>query len=188
MITVPQNRNASRRDIVLSSGFIAGSLGIARAAEGAPSATSGEISRSHAAIHQEIHFPASPARVYEVLTVAAQFDKVVALSRAMNSDMKSRLGTNATRIDARPGGAFALFGGYITGFNLELAPAARLVQAWREASWPPGLYSIARFALADDEGGTRLAFDHTGFPDEDAEPLAEGWRADYWAPLAKVLR
>ncbi len=181
-------QNASRRDVFLSAGAIAAGLGAARAADSAPSEAPGEISRSRAAIHQEVHFSASPARVYRVLTVAAEFDKVVALSRAMNSALKSKLGTRPTRIAARPGGAFALFGGYITGFNLELAPAVRLVQAWREASWPPGLYSVARFALASQGGGTRLVFDHTGIPDADAEDLAEGWRADYWEPLAKVLR
>ena len=63
------------------------------------------------------------------------------------------LGTAPTQIDARPGGAITLFGGYITGFNLELVSDTRLVQAWRSGAWKPGEYSIARFVLEPQGGG-----------------------------------
>jgi activator of HSP90 ATPase len=105
----------------------------------------------------------------------------------MNLDMKRMLGAAPTQIDARPGGAFALFGGYITGFNLELVPDARLVQAWRSGGWKPGEYSIATFVLEPRGASTRLVFDHAGFPGDDTAHLAEGWRGNYWTPLAKVL-
>jgi hypothetical protein len=36
-------------------------------------------------------------------------------------------------------------------------------------------------------GETKIKFDHTGFPKGQAEHLAEGWRGNYWEPLAKVL-
>jgi len=146
------------------------------------------ISRSSAAIHQEVTFAARAERLYRALTVAEEFDKVVRLSLAMSSAMKKMLGSTPTQIDARPGGAFTLFGGYVTGRNLELVASSRIVQAWRAGSWDRGSFSIAKFVLVDDAtGGARIIFDHTGFPDAASDELAKGWRDNYWAPLAKSL-
>ena len=66
-------------------------------------------------------------------------------------------------------------------------PNQRIVQAWRAGNWPPGIYSIAKFELVEQGSGTRIVFDHTGFPKGDAEALASGWKAHYWEPLAKLL-
>jgi len=184
----------TRRDMSVGAGSIMAALGAtgpAFAATGQSHAAvedaNAEISRNNAAIHQEVVFAASPARVYDALTVTDQFDRVVQLSAAMNSDMKKSLGAAPTRIDAEPGGAFSLFGGYVTGRMLELVANTRIVQAWRAGSWDPGRYSIATFALVQQGAGTRLVFDHTGFPDAAAVHLAEGWHINYWVPLAKFL-
>jgi activator of HSP90 ATPase len=179
----------SRRDIAVTTGSIIAALGLADNAFGALAAkpAGGEISHSNAAIHREMAFTADVARVYRALTDAAEFDKVVQLSAAMNSGMKKSLGSTATTIDPTPGGAFSLFGGYVTGRMLELVANARIVQAWRSGSWDEGQYSIARFALSQAGAGTKLIFDHTGFPNEAADHLAEGWHVNYWQPLAKSL-
>jgi activator of HSP90 ATPase len=144
-----------------------------------------ETSRTSETVHEVVTFRASPARVYRCLTTASEFDRVVRLSAAMRS-MK-RLGADPTRIDARPGGAFALFGGYVTGRTIELVPNARIVQAWRSASWSPGIYSIVTFALSSTRGGTRLVLHQAGFPDGDAASLARGWHENYWEPLRTYL-
>ena len=81
----------------------------------------------------------------------------------------------------------ALFGGYVTGFNLEMLSGKRLVQAWRAGSWDPGLFSIADFALSPHGSGTRIVFDHRGFPDNAAAHLAKGWHANYWEPMARII-
>ncbi len=179
----------SRRDLAVAAGSIVTSLGLVISASGGPAANSpeGEISHSNAAIHQEISFSTDIARIYRALTDAAEFDKVVQLSAAKNSNMRTMLGTKPTQIDPTPGGAFSLFGGYVTGRMLELIPDTRIVQAWRAGSWDEGLYSIARFALSHTGAGTILTFDHTGFPDAAALHLAEGWHINYWQPLAKSL-
>jgi activator of HSP90 ATPase len=70
---------------------------------------------------------------------------------------------------------------------VELVPNERLVQAWRVANWNPGVYSIAKFALAEQGTATKLIFDHTGFPDGQGQHLAEGWKTNYWEPLTKYL-
>jgi activator of HSP90 ATPase len=178
----------SRRDFALrGASLMAGAVAGASGAMGSPVNVGGEISRSNAAIHQEVVFAASAERVYQVLTVAEQFDKVVQLSAAMNSGMKKMLGTAPTQIDAVAGGGFSLFGGYVTGRNLELVQNARIVQAWRAGSWDPGDYSIARFVLSQTGSNTKLVFDHTGFPNDAAEHLAEGWHVNYWEPMTKFL-
>ena len=143
-----------------------------------------EISRTAESIHQEAVFKASRKRVYEALTDTKQFDKVIQLSGVMQSMPP---GGKPTEISREVGGAFALFGGYITGRHIELVPNERIVQAWRVGSWDPGVYSIAKFELAEQGPGTKIVFDHTGFPKGMGEHLAAGWKAHYWEPLEKFL-
>ena len=173
--------DVSRRDVS------AATLAVLSTGIPAEAATVDGISRDNAAIHQELVLAAPAGRVYQSLTTARLFDHVVRASAAMNSDMKKTLGTVPTQIDPRPGGAFSLFGGHITGFNLELVSDSRLVQAWRAAGWKPGEYSIARFVLESHGATTRVIFDHTGFPSDAAAHLAAGWQDNYWTPLAKTL-
>src|SRR5882672_3082893 len=121
-------------------------------------------------IHQEITLPAAPARVYAALVDTKEF---AALTGAPASG------------DSTAGAAFSLFGGHITGRQVELIPGQRVVQAWRAKTWPEGLYSIVRFELAPEGKGTKLVFDHTGFPEEMKEHLANGWQSNYWDKLGK---
>jgi activator of HSP90 ATPase len=97
------------------------------------------------------------------------------------------LGDKPAEISREMGGAFTLFGGYITGRHVELVPNERIVQAWRTGSWAPGVYSIAKFELVEQGSGTKIVFDHTGFPKGQAEVLASGWKAHYWEPIEKLL-
>lgn len=180
----------SRRDFAIAAGAFVTAAGAAQTAQADMSTPTSRpadgISENHAAIHQEVDFAADPLRIYEALTQASLFDRVQQLTAAEWHTMSSGA-DSPIRIDAQVGGSFALFGGYISGFNLELVPAARLVQAWRVGHWPAGKYSIASFELSGAGGKTHLVFDHTGFPDEAADHLARGWQGHYWEPLAKVL-
>jgi activator of HSP90 ATPase len=142
------------------------------------------ISHSAEAIHQEPTFKANPQRIYEALTETKQFDKIIQLSGAVQS---MHLGNVPTVISPGAGGAFTLFGGHITGRNIELVPSQRIVQAWRAGNWDAGIYSIARFELVALGSGTKIVFDHAGFPNGDAESLASGWKAHYWEPLGKLV-
>jgi uncharacterized protein YndB with AHSA1/START domain len=173
--------------IVAAFGVTGPAIGTVAGSQTGATDAAGEISHAAATIHQEVVFSASPARVYHALTDVKKFDEVVRLSAAMNSGMTTMLGTAPTQIDAQAGGAFSLFGGYVTGRTLELVPNARIVQAWRAGSWEAGMFSIAHFVLVAEGKGTRLVFDHTGFPDAAAAHLAEGWHINYWEPLAKSL-
>jgi hypothetical protein len=38
-----------------------------------------------------------------------------------------------------------------------------------------------------DGAGTKLSFDHDGFPEDQADHLAKGWKANYWENIAKAV-
>jgi uncharacterized protein YndB with AHSA1/START domain len=175
----------TRRNILRCAALVTG-IGLTGSARGAApdSANTPGLSHDAEAIHQEVRFDAARHRVYAALTTAEQFDAVSKLGVAAKS---MKLGSAATKIGAGAGDTFTLFGGYIVGRNLELVPDARLVQAWREQSWEPGAFSLVKFQLFDDGAGTRLSFDHTGFPKGAGGHLSIGWYQDYWNPLAKFL-
>jgi activator of HSP90 ATPase len=122
-------------------------------------------------IRQEIEIAAPVAKVYAALTQAKEFS---ALS-----------GGAPTEIDAQTGGTFSCFGGMIHGRSIELVKDARVVQAWRVKSWEPGVYSIAHFELAPEGQGTKITFEHAGFPDGQGEHLGQGWHQNYWEPLKR---
>ena len=146
--------------------------------------TEEEISRTAESIHQEPVFKASRKRVYEALTDAKQFEKVIQLSGTMQS---MHVADKPAEISREAGGTFSLFGGYVTGRHVELVPNERIVQAWRAGSWAPGVYSIAKFEFVEQGTGSKIVFDHTGFPKGAAEHLASGWKTNYWEPLDKLL-
>jgi activator of HSP90 ATPase len=154
------NENLTRRHMSL----ILGSLGACPA--------QAQTKKTSTAIHQEIDYNAKPARLYEVLLDAKQF---------------SAFTNDKAEIEPQPGAAFKLFGGRIEGRNIELIPNQRIVQAWRPASWPSGIYSIVRFELVARGAGTRIVLDHAGFSEDKWEGLNEGWTSNYWAPLHKYL-
>ena len=142
------------------------------------------VSHDAEAIHQEVVIKAPAARVYEVLTNASQFQKLQLLSPDVPA---AALNAHPAQLSAEPGSAFSLFGGIIVGRQVELVPAKRVVQAWRVENWNPGMYSIARFELSDADGGTKIIFDHTGFPAGAGDHLAAGWKSHYWDGLTKLF-
>jgi activator of HSP90 ATPase len=123
-------------------------------------------------LHQRIDLSAPPKRVYEVLMDEKQFAVITGLP---------------AKIDSAAGGAFKTFGGLIEGRNVELIPAQRIVQAWREASWEPGFYSMVHFELTARGKDTTLVLEHTGFHEGDFGHLDPGWHQRYWEPLKRYL-
>jgi len=165
------------RRYVMSGGFSAFCgltlLNIRSAAQGAPDPSAVDRIIATRAIHQEEHFKVPPHRIYEALLDAKQF---TAFS-----------GGRTAEIDPAVGGTFSLFAGHIVGRNLELVPDARIVQGWRVVTWPVGIFSIVRFELVGKSSGTKVIFDHTGFPPELAEHLESGWNENYWNALQKYF-
>jgi activator of HSP90 ATPase len=177
---------APTRRQVIAGGALAVSSMIIRP-DRAWAETGGGISHAAESIHQEPSFTASRKRVYEALTSTQQFDKATQLTGVMQTTAMAAM-KRPTEIGQHPGSAFALFGGYIVGRHIELVPNELIVQAWRTASWSRGIYSIVRFELVEQGLGTKILFDHTGFPNGEAEHLAAGWQTNYWQPIEKLLK
>ena len=181
---LPQARLVlTRRQLLLAStlsvGFCANSNSFADDQESAD-----QVSHAAETIHQEPTFHAQRHRIYQALTDAGQFDRLMGFSAAVKSKAVAR---KPAQINPHPGGAFSVFGGYIQGRFVELIADQLIVQAWRVGSWDPGVYSVARFELRDESDGSRIVFDHTGFPVGQADHLSKGWYENYWQPLRELL-
>ena len=130
-------------------------------------------------IHQQAAIAADPAQVYELLADAEALSAL--------SGMSGRAGRSA-------GEEFAAFDGHVTGRQIELVPGRRIVQAWRFPVWDDGRYSIVRFTLEPEDGGTVLVIDQDGEPDDlDTlgchrtwhDHLDANWPTFYLTPLTK---
>ncbi len=132
-------------------------------------------------IHQSAWFKVPPAQIYNVLLSSAAFSACTKKSFDMFT-------ASSAKIDPVVGGVFSLFDGHITGRILELMPDQRIVEAWRVVDWPAGVYSIARFDLSTEGTGTRVIFEHVGFPEGLKEHLSEGWQQHYWDAMTKYFQ
>jgi activator of HSP90 ATPase len=171
----------TRRQVIAGVAIAVGSLAAGSEVLGknAPQGTQGMNERTstgadttRTSLHQEIAIQAGPERIYEALLDSKRF--------AAFTGMRAEIGP-------QPGGAFVMFGGLIEGRNVELVPNRRIVQAWRPASWDPGVYSIVRFELTAHTSGTVVVLDHTGFPEGKFAGLDSGWHERYWEPLKKFF-
>ena len=125
-------------------------------------------------IRQTVTIGAAPGQVFGAL---------------INEKRHAKFTGDVAVISRKVGGAFTCYGGYISGINLELVPAKRIVQAWRSQTWPEGMFSIVTFALKRSKGGrTRLSFTQVGVPISDFKDISKGWRAYYWKPLKAYLK
>ena len=122
-------------------------------------------------IHLEVTIPAArPEQVYELLTNGAMF-----------GDATGQPGKGG----GAPGAYFSLFDGWLEGRQVELVPNERISQAWRFADWEPGVFSMVRFTLADENGATKMVVDQDGVPDDVHEHVRTNWRGFYFEPFVK---
>jgi activator of HSP90 ATPase len=164
--------SVSRRQAIAGIALAFGSLAAGSRALGQNAMDTQRAAPRRTSLHYEADFKVGPERIYDVLLDPKQF-----------ADMTGRAAT----IDPTEGGAFSLFGGLITGRNVELVPNQRIVQAWRPTHWDSGIYSIVRFEFREQGSQARMLLDHTGFPEAEAENLDSGWKGHYLNPLAKYL-
>lgn len=98
-------------------------------------------------IRQEIVFKAGADKVYKALTEDAQFGPAT--------------GGAPAQIAKEEGGKFSVFGGMISGRQVELIEDKRVVQAWRVKLWPEGQYSLVKFELSAHGDGTKVTLEHS---------------------------
>ena len=124
-------------------------------------------------IEQEISIDATPDAIYEILLGSTKFTEMT--------------GGRDASISAEEGGEISLFGGAISGRNIELVPGKRVVQSWRSADWPEGVHSVVTFDLSKQGSGTTLKFSQAGHPEAATEHLEAGWHQMYWDPMKAML-
>ena len=124
-------------------------------------------------IKQRVKFKAEPATVYDLLADSRKHTAVT-----------GRKATISTKI----GGTFSIDGDDVTGVNVDLVPARRIVQAWRQRRFPEGVFSMAAFTLTPTpDGGTELVLTHRGVPKWLIDGTEENWRNEYWAPMKALF-
>ncbi len=123
-------------------------------------------------VHQEVEFDVPPRVVYDAY---------------LDSREHSRFTGQRARMNRREGGSFEAGDDYITGYNLELVPGRRIVQAWRGSDFPEGVYSVLSLELKPRGKGTRLTVDQVGVPDALRDSIDEGWHEFYWGPMKEYF-
>ena len=124
-------------------------------------------------IKQRVKFKAAPAAVYELLADSRKHTEVT--------------GKKAT-ISPKIGGAFSARADEVTGINVDLVPAQRIVQAWRHRAFPEGIFSMAAVTLTPTpDGGTDLVLTHRGVPKALIPETEQAWREQYWLPMKAYL-
>lgn len=124
-------------------------------------------------IRQTVTIKASPHEVYEALIDARKHGKFT--------------GGKAT-ISRKVGAPFSIFGGQLSGKNLEIVPDKKIVQAWRAKDWEEAdHFSRATFTFKKVKGGTQLSFYQSGVPDKHYPGIKQGWTDFYWKPMKQML-
>jgi len=83
------------------------------------------------------------------------------------------------------GTAFSLWGGSITGVNIEFEENKKIVQQWFFEGEQDD--SIVTMKLHPHKQGTSLELSHTNIPDEAYENISEGWDDDYFGALNELF-
>jgi activator of HSP90 ATPase len=125
-------------------------------------------------IKQNLVIPTSPVALYEAFMDAKKHSAFT--------------GSKAT-CNAKVGGKFTAWDGYIYGKNLELVRGKKIVQEWITTDWPRG-YSPSRLELTfrKVKEGTEISMVHSNVPAEQAEELKQGWNDFYWEPLKEYFK
>lgn len=80
-------------------------------------------------------------------------------------------------VEARRGGLYSILGGNISGEFVEAERPSKIVQRWRERSWPDGHYSTVTMELTQEaDHSAKLTLVQTGVPAAATDRTKEGWR------------
>lgn len=82
------------------------------------------------------------------------------------------------------GTTFSLWGGSITGENVEFEENRKLVQKW---FFDEQEDSIVTMKFHPHKKGTSLELIHTNIPDEAFENISDGWDEDYFGALNELF-
>jgi uncharacterized protein YndB with AHSA1/START domain len=113
--------------------------------------------------------PASPQEIYEAW---------------LDSIGHSEMTGGEARMSDEVGAAVSAWDGYISGRNLELIPAERIVQTWRTSEFTDEHEdSVISIVLEESGDGTLLTLEHSNVPDEHRSYEEGGWQSNYFEPM-----
>ncbi len=89
------------------------------------------------------------------------------------------------KAEAKIGGKFELFDGWVKGKVLAFQKAKKLSYTWHPEDWDETAEaSIVRYTFSATKDGTKIVLKHSGFPDEQAKKEHQGgWTKHVFAPL-----
>jgi len=113
--------------------------------------------------------PATPQTIYDAY---------------LDSAGHTALTGSPAKVEAKVGGKFSAWDGYIWGTTLEMQPHRRIVQAWRTSEFPPDAAdSRLEMLLESAPGGTKVTFNHSDIPAGQGEDYRQGWIEFYFEPM-----
>ena len=88
-------------------------------------------------------------------------------------------------MELEPNTEFSLWGGSISGINLEFEPNKKIVQQWffGDDEEP----SIVSIKIHPHKKGTSVELRHSNIPEEAYENISEGWDEDYFGALNELF-
>jgi len=91
------------------------------------------------------------------------------------------------QMSGEKGGKFSLFGGAVTGENVEIDMPKKLVQKWRFSSWPEGHYSTVTLEFEEKNGKTIVKLTQVDIPEEDKERAETGWKDNFFKRIKGIF-
>ena len=121
----------------------------------------------------DFQLSAAPHRVMQLLT-----DAVLIRKWSGGEDI----------LENKPGGAFSMFDGWVTGTVLKTEPE-ELAYTWQTTDWPEGTTPCeVHYRLKKHDGGTRLTVTQTGLPTEDEmKSHKSGWTDFFFDPMEDYI-
>ena len=102
----------------------------------------------------------------------------------ISSERHRQMTGSPAEVDAKIGGKFKAWDGYIRGKTLIMEPHQRIVQAWRTSEFPDGSPdSQVEILLEDISNGTKITLNHKDIPDGQGDSYKQGWEDFYFTPM-----
>ncbi len=94
----------------------------------------------------------------------------------------------AAIVENKVGGKFEMFDGWVTGTVLKTG-ANELAYTWRTTDWADDVRPTeVHYILKEDEAGTKVILQHTGFPnEEEMKSHKSGWTDFFFDPMEDFM-
>jgi uncharacterized protein YndB with AHSA1/START domain len=94
------------------------------------------------------------------------------------------------KVEAKIGGRFEMFDGWVKGKVLAYEPGKSLAYTWHPTDWQKEWdASIVKYAFTKTKSGTKISLKHSGFPNEqEMKGHHSGWTEHVFDPLKEFFK